>query len=235
MSKTMRNVVIAFTLLCVVVFVVFLIELLVLNSESRDPGVAETPAQVSVPPVNSGSASGNQTGSGAAGQAGNENSPGETNQTDESRPEPAGTKYEFPVSGDTTLVMYVNDELFLVDETELEDMVGVCIFEGSGNASLAIQNVYMPQGVDVYAESFLEENYDVQNAAVGGDEEIRNSQLHGVYTDGVKGENTYEVWIYSFQDAQVEGTGLAFILVYQNDMHMYALYEILDTLYVIEN
>lgn len=234
MSKTMRNVVIVFTLLCVVVFVVFLIELLVLNSENGDPGAQETPAQVSQPSGNPGAAAGNQTGSGA-GQAGNENKPGDTGQTDESRPEPAGTRYEFPVSGDTALVMYVNDELFLVEETELEDIVGVCTFEGSGNASLTIQNVYMPQGVDAFAESFLEENYDVQNAAVGGDEEIRNSQLHGVYTDGVKDENTYEVWIYSFQGAQVEGTGLAFILVYQNDMHMYALYEILNTLDVTDN
>jgi len=233
MSKTMRSAVIVFTMLCSIVLVVFLIQLLVINRGNGELNVPGPPEYVSPPTAGTGTGGPSNSGQTRpdAGQDGE--NPDNTNQPDDDRPPPVGKKYSFEMPDDMLLIVYADDELFSLSESDSEDVIGIFKFEGSGTATLTISFVYMREGVEEYATSFLENDFGIEDAVVGEDEFIRSSPLRGVSVIGEDNGNTYEVWFYRFPDAPVEDTGLAFILFYQNDMHKYNLYDIVDSLDII--
>lgn len=235
MSKIVKNGIIAFTMLCVVVLVVFLVELLVINSENEEGGEPE-PTHTSGTPANGGDATDpGQTNSQGTGQQGGESQGTDQDGQNDTRPEPEGTRRELAISAGMKLVVYSDDEMFEFSEPESEDIRGEFTFRGSGTAKLEIINIYMPQGVSAFATSFLSVNYEVDGSVNHGEQPIGKSHLSGLEVAGEKDGITYEAWILVFPDAEIEGTGLAIVASYQtsNEMNELNLYEIMDSLDII--
>jgi len=235
MGKMGKNLLIGFTLLCAIVFAVFVIELLVINSGSdrREEGGQQSAG--STPGGDTGPASGQQVIPGAVRPAEPGQSP-DAESPDGTLSPPPGTRFELEMPDDMMLIMYVDEELFSFDEVDSEDILGVFTYLGSGKAALQVRFAYMPQGAGAFAESFLDEFLDDGKITVGGEESIRYSQLHGIYVSGVGDGEMYEAWIYSFSGADVEDVGLVFVIHYQDslsewhDLQKNVLYEILNTL-----
>jgi len=226
-NKTVKNVVIGFTMLMIVVCAVFLIELMLLNRGGVDED-AVPPLVIASPPA---SPDGPSPGSGSQqGGASPSESPG---QPDDSRPQPSGRRYEMEMPGDTVLVAYAEEELFEYTVMDSEDVLSIFRFRGSGIATLEIRFAFMPDGVDAFAESFFEMNMEIEDSTVLGLQAIRSSSLRGVLVTATENGSTYEVWIYSFPGPELDGIGLAFVTYYQNDMQKYNLYDILNSLEII--
>lgn len=235
MNRIVKNGIIAFTMLCVVILVVFLVELLVINSENEGGGEPE-PTNSSGQPANSGDVSnpGQATSPGME-QPESGSQTGNQNGHDETRPEPEGTRRELTIFAGIKLVVYSNDEIFQFSEPELEDVRGVFTFKGSGAAKLEIISTYMPQGVSAYANSFLSLNYEVDGSTNQREQPIGDSPLSGIKVIGVEDDITYEAWILVFPDAEVDNAGLAIVASYQtgNEMNELNLYEVLASLDII--
>jgi len=230
MSKTVKNLIIAFTMVCVVVFAIFLIELMMLNRGNGEGSGPETNIPANPPATGGDPSAGGQTP--GTGQQGGAGEPDDPDSTDDTRPPPVGKRHELELPADLILVVYADDELFEFSQPESEDILGVFSFKGRGTAMLEIRFVFMPQGASEFAEGFLSDNYDIENAVVGVVEPIGDSQISGLFVEGTKDGTTFEVWIYSFPNPEVEGAGLAFVITYQNDTHMYNLNDILDSLHI---
>jgi len=232
MGKIGKNLLIGFTLICMIVFAVFVIELLVINSGSGRSPESEAPPSEGAIEDEPGASSGQQTVPGAVRPADPGQSP-DTDQLEGAEP-PPGTRFELEMPDDMILVMYVDEDLFSFNEMDSEDVLGVFTYLGSGKATLQIRFAYIPQGARVFAESFLNEFIGSGRSSVGDEDSIRYSQLHGVYVTGVGDGEIYEAWIYSFPGAEAENAGLAFVINYQDDqqkdLQKNVLYEILDTL-----
>ena len=233
MSKLLKNVIIAFTMLCVVVLIVFLVEMLIINGENSDGGEKAPTVSGSAPSGNLVNQGGGAPPSDTGGH-GNDGTTDEPPEPDVSRPPPSGKRHELEISSDRNLVVYADEELFSYEEAESEDVIGAFTFLGSGTASLEIRFVYMQQGVSAFVTNFLSMTYEIPGATVAGEEQIRNSPLSGIRVTGNKDIEIYEAWIHVFADAEVEGTGLALVINYENEMQKLNLYEILDSLDIIE-
>ena len=243
MSKTVKNILIIFTLLCLVVLVVFVIELIVINRESADSGgsgqalagttLDQTENSQDVPaetPTGGGSSS---IGSGTVN--GNSNSNSNNQQEGLGQPPaPTGKRYELVYSQTETLVIYADEELFEYDP-ELE-MAYKFTYKGEGTASLLISFTALPLGAQRHAENFLDGDLDGNESHVSGEGSIRRSSLSGVLVTGVKGAETYEAWIHSIPDGDSDPSndiGLAFVIQYSSDEQKNAIYTILDSLSLI--
>ena len=233
MNKTIKKVIVIFTILCALLLIVFSIELILLNRNAENGDARNGNAEPSLsgtPPPGNSSGNGNpgspETGSSgsAAGTEGTASAGGTA------PPTPAGARHERLMPDDANLVFYVDDELFEHTETELEDILDIFSFRGEGTAGLEISFVFMPIGVSAYADSFLEMNYNVGGTTVYGAESIKRSTLRGVFATGMRNETTYEAWIYTFSDPEFDNMGISFVIHFQNETQRSALYSILDSL-----
>jgi len=211
------------------VLIVFTIELILLN-RSVDDGDSE--------PALSGSAPDNADGNGDT-ETADASPPGTANNggpgtSAEAPPTPTGTMHVRLMPNDMDLVFYVDANLFEHTLTEQEDIIDVFSLRGDGTATLDIRFVFMPQGINSYADNFLEVDFGAQVSASQGEESIRRSPLRGVFASGTMNDTTYEAWIYRFADPELENLGLAFIINFQNETQRNALYAVLDSL-EIEN
>ena len=230
MSKTVKNLLLVFTLVCAIALVAFCIELFVLNSgagEEGGPALTETP-----PDGDGGSSAGTEsTPSGQAKPPPGTSSPGRTDPADTSPSRPPGKRYELAMLDNTKLVLYADKELF--EYSEPQDVIQFT-YTGEGSALLEIgYNWIPPQGVNALAERFLDGYLDGGESNVGGDGLIRHSQLNGVFISGVKGAETYEAWLHSSEDASFDDLVIYFIINYSSVEQRNALYSILDSLETI--
>ena len=230
MNKTIKRVIVVFTILCAVLLIVFSLELILINRDT-EKGNAE-PSQSGNQPVGNGSSSQGAEPSGTN-SPDTENSDGDTAPTGGSQPPPpppVGTRYERLMPDDSDLVFYVDGDYFNHTETELEDILDIFTYRGSGTAGLEIRFVFMPQGVSAYAENFLELNFGVADASVEGEETISRSRLRGTFASGTGNGTTYETWVYTFSNPEFDNLGVIFLINYQNETQRSALYTILDSL-----
>jgi len=230
MSKTVKNIIVGFTILCVIFLIVFSVELILINRE-RENGDGE--------PAMSGSQPAGNVNNGPATGENNTNQPAETQGQGNGEPvppaggappPPAGTLYERLMPDNMQLVFRVDGELFEHSDTEREDILDVFSYRGAGAAGLEMRFVFMPQGLSNYAENFLSANFNIEDSIVHGEEPIRRSQLRGVYISGGIGGTSYESWIYRFSGSELEDLGVMFIIYYQNETQRNALHTILDSL-----
>jgi len=244
MSKTIKNLLIFFTILCAFVFIIFSIELLVINRGDGDNGEPQAPPPSENSPAGNLKPPGQQTNGGGQAEnpdtSGNPDGSEDTNNPDGSETEPEGTRYSFAMPGDMDLILYVNDEWFEYTEPESEE--GICTFKymGTAPAALELRFVLLPQGADADEHEFLNEIIGSDNYTVGDEEPIRGSELTGVAVSGEKDGMAYEVWIHSFSSAGIDNAGVAFIISYQdstpqNNIPKNALYYTLDTIKMIES
>jgi len=221
MSNISKNLLLGLTLVCVIVLIVFCIQLIVLNR--------------GVDPADSGSviSSGSQDNEDPEGD-GEEESNGEdpngiggTTQVTP-RPMPQGTRRELMVTMESVLVVYSRDELFDFEHREIDWWF---TYTGGGNAKLEISYVMItPIGVAAHAETFLNNYTGGTEAEFTGEESIVGSELRGYHVTALSGGLRYEAWIHTLFDSDL---ALVFVISYENDQQRDALYEILSTLDMI--
>ena len=231
MSKTTKNLLIIFTLVCIIVFAVFCIELVMLNSSDDDEDDATGGSAISTNspvgttgPAPSGNSS-QQPKSNAAPPSGAAiESPGQ------SPVDRNGKRYEWMYSSTEILTFYVDDELFVhtqMDEGE------VFTYLDDENASLEVCLRGLPLGVEACANDILSGYLDDNEAFISGAGPIRRSDLTGLFGSGVNNGETFELWIHTIPDGDNDAfndLGIAFVIRYKNNDQKNALYAILDTL-----
>jgi len=241
MSTTIKNIIVAFTVVCAFAFAVFLIQLLVLNSgtDGDDKGS---------PPLNSVSSPDDETPSPwKPTTSGNTQPDAETasgspetsdgGDLEGSQPEPEGTLYSFEMPGGMALTLFVKEEtqeqqfsFIEPDDPDSEDELGTLDFNGNGKAALELRYVFVKESVREYAEESLDKYIESGGTSVLGETPIRGSGLRGVAVTGTLDRLTYEGWIYSFEDIGFNDVGFEIVIYYQNPLQQNALYDILDTL-----
>jgi len=227
MNRTGKALLLLLTFVCVIVLIIFCVELLLINRDNDDPAdsgptapAAETrPQEPDYPPPDDDNGNGDDDSYAPADEA----PPTEI-------PEPIGTQFLIPVPGpgNMALILYVYEELFEHREEELSD---IFTYTGAGNASLEIRMIQMQYGDDIFARDFLEESFDVPDSAVVGVRHVGTSPLEGILVMGQLDDEDFDVWIYS-----IPGTadlGLAFILRFENNIQRSALELIINTLYLV--
>ena len=230
MNKTMKNVISGFTLVCILVLLIFVIALIAVNRNGRNTD-SGGPATTNSPP----SGNTNTTRPPASGSP--SNTPGasskpspNTEKPKETPKAPTGKKYETLISvapQEQWLVFYADEELF--EHEELHD-AEILRYKGDGAAALEIiPALSILQGVEKTAAKYLDGYLDGKESFPGGLGPVKNSSLYGAYVSGVNGKTTYEAWICSVLENDKD-LGIAFVIYYNNKEQKDALYAILDTL-----
>ena len=224
MSKTVKNILMGFTLLCIIILVIFIIELIMANrnagdsirNESSSSASGNTPAETGQSPDETPlSLTSNDS------EAGENESP-----SPESPSQPTGKRYEMLISSNRKLVWYADEDLFERADMDSGEMFK---YKDGENASLEMTMVVIALGVEARAESILTGYLGGNESHVGGTGSIRRSSLDGVYVSGVNDDETFEAWIHDISDYN-PNRGIAFVIRYSNDEQKNALYAILDTL-----
>jgi len=225
MSKISKNLLLALTLVCAIVLIIFCVELIIINRGvepgEQGPGVSgqppeenEDPDPESEDPTEDPTENGDPDGT---------DDPG----IQVPRPPPQGTRRELPISttDDAKLVIYTKDELFDFTENELDWLI---TYTGGGNASLEIGFEFIStRAVADVIETFLN-NYTGGNDSVGsGEEVIKGSSLRGYHVSASVENGFYEAWIHNLPDSDF---ALVFVIFYQDDQQRDALYEVLGTM-----
>ena len=224
MSKAVKNLLLVFTLVCLIVLVVFTVELFLLNRNGGDVGEVG-------PQLSAGVSDDAATAPESPPPSPPDNTTEPTNTEEpptETPVRPVGRRYDMLVSSDRMLVWHVDEELF--EYTHMDSGVMFTYADDEG-ASLEICPAHIPYGAEERAETFLDGYLEGNESFVGGIGPIRNSELTGVFVSGVKDGETFEAWIYDIED-DLGDMGVAFIIRYWNDEQKNALYDILDSISV---
>jgi len=223
MSNISKNLLLGLTLVCVIILIVFCIQLIVLNRGADPAG--------SGPAISSGSQSGEEPGSEGEGEEEPNGESGEgsnVNAPPTPRPPPQGTRHTLNVTQQSQLIIYASEELFDFEERELDWWF---LYTGGGVATLEISYIVITaQGVAAHAESFLNNYTGGTEAEFTGEESIRGSELRGYHVSAMHGGEMYEAWIHTLLDSDM---ALVFVINYERDQQREALYEILSTLDMI--
>ena len=242
MNKTVKNIVIIFTLVSIVAVTVFSVELVLLNRDAggsengleplENAGISVIDIQPSLEPaVLEDPGLGDDNGQ-------HENSeqledPADPDETEDLPPLSPPIRHTMPMEIDEReLIVYANEELFDVSAGESYLLF---TFTGSGNASLEIAFDFItpPGGMEQLSLRFLTDYLDGGESTVVGYGGIRDSELNGVLVTGEKNGTTYEAWIHSLTGSNTDGMALVFVIDYQNDTQRDALYTVLDTVEMI--
>jgi len=218
MSNIPKNLLLALTLVCVIVLIVFCIQLIILNR--------------GVEPVEPGSAASGDAQQGDADPDADSEEPSDGEGGDERdviqvppRLPPQGIRRELGVTSNSRLVIYSKEELF---DFETRDFDWWFTYTGGGVATLEITFLMVgAQGVGAAAETFLNSYSGGTEASSGGEESIGGSQLRGYHVSAQHEAETYEAWVYTLLDSDL---ALVFVINYSNDQQKDALYEMLSTL-----
>ena len=235
MSGIVKKILLGFSLLCLIVLGVFCVQLYALNRDRGD-GV-EAGMQSSESPSDE-----NGTGSGAdkqvtdtgpppsASPSGNNGVSGDAGLPSKPAAPPTGKRYELPMPGALTLVLYADEGLFEHTMLELSDLF---TYTGDGTASLAIDFAFFSEGVEKFAESYLDGYAGSGGTSVGAKAAIRGSSLNGVFVSASKDGEIYEAWIHNFEGEEISDMGVVFVLHYRDNAQKSALYGVLDTLEIV--
>lgn len=239
MSRLIKNVLVVFTLLCMIVLVVFCIELIVVNwgSDSKELG-----PQLSVvtPDVNADKKdepviSDNEP-TGDTDPTNDTTQPAITDDNEnETLPEEekqlsTGKQYLLPMLDNVhTLSLVASEELF--DYSEQEDS-WFFTYKGEGKANMEVCFRIKPPQESILdcAKGFLELYLEGGEAKAKGEGQICNSTLVGAHASGSKDDDTYEAWMQSPLDGADRGRALLIVINYQTVEQRDAIYAIIDTL-----
>ena len=226
MSNIIKNLLLVLTLVCVIALVVFCIQLLIINRgvEPVKQGGTVSGGQQSGDEEPGSEDNGDETPSDVNGEGGiGENGYSDPNR-ETLRPPPAGTRNELKVASDSTLIIYVREELF---DFERGDTDWFFVYTGEGVATLEIRFTLVTGGIGPHAESFLNSYSGGENAVYNGAEQIRGSSMVGYNVSIQYGGEMYEAWIHEFEDRDI---ALVFVINYTTDQQRDALYEMLSTI-----
>ena len=241
MNKTLKNLITAFTVLCLIVFVVFCIQLLVINRDNRperDPVLSDvgtgTPSETESPPTDNVLTFDDPNGDDdwLTNDYPENNDDGFLLQTPTIPPPPNTERHAFPLEmGVAELVFYVDMELF--EFTNLGDGWHFSNLTG-GYSGLEITFVFVhPQGgVNAVADGFLHNYLDGADSVVMGERSIGSSQVRGIFVTGENDGETYSAWLRSHSDFGNDSLALVIVINYRNDAQRDLIYDILDTMHI---
>jgi hypothetical protein len=217
-----KNLYLALTFACVIALIVFIIQLIVLNTgvEPREPGQT-----VSGGPQGETDPDSDTDGEDPDDEGENGESEGEGPNQPIPRPPPQGTRREIRVAGDTNLVIYAREELFDFTVNELDWLFE---YTGVGAASLEISFIDVStRGITAEAEAFLNSRSGSSESVSGGELAIQGSGIIGYQVSVRHAGISYEAWIHDMENTDL---ALVFLINYQNDEQRDALYEVLSTM-----
>ena len=235
MNKTVKNLVIVFTLICSILLVVFCIELFLLNRNAGD-GVGTGQAASDSSPTESGT-SGTDAETADTGlsdgtePSGDQDQSTNSNQPTEAREPPEGTLQKLLMHQNLELTFYADEDYF---EHSLLPDGHLYTYDDGGNATLEIGFAFLPpHGVEAYAMTFLDNYLDGGESTVVGEGPIRASTLRGIYVTGSKNGETYEGWVQGLSEIGINDLILVLVINYSNDEQRDALHSWLDTMEMV--
>ena len=212
MNKTLRILIMFFTVVCLVVLVVFCVEL-ILQNRGVERGVIQAPAEIEDDPDEQ-----------PPDYDGDEEEP-----LEDEIPEPLLDRFAIPMpGGEFILGMYVDMDRFGHNSGEILDWF---VYMGGGaTAFLEIHMVQIPEDSENYAIEFMEGRFDVQGVP---DEDythtrISNSGLSGMYALADYEGTRFETWILAIPNTP--NFGVAITISYRDYEQLLALEAILDTM-----
>ena len=219
MSKAVKNLLLSFTLVSIIILIIFVIELVIVNREAKDDGNSRTSVSNNTPA---------ETEENSAGTplllTNNATAPAERESPSSESHQPTGTQCKLQYSISESLILYYDEELF-EHNSELE-MADEFTYKDGQSASLMILFKAIPLGAKKTAESVLDGYLDGNVSDIGSEGPIGRSALTGEYVTGVNNGETFEAWVHTVSD----NIGRVFIVRYSDDEQKNALYAILDTL-----
>ena len=239
MSRLIKNVLVVFTLICVIFLVIFCIELIIVNwgsdSKGQEPQIAVISPdgkggktdEPDIPDVNPG---GDQHSDDVpespdvTGDNVDDTEQAENNRVSKSK------HYLIPMLDDIHILeLFADEELFSYSEGESQWKF---TYMGGGKAELEVASDFIspPGGIDAVAKIFLDNYLNGGKTKVGGKKQIGGSTLQGVFVYGDNNGETYEAWIHGPLNGSETGTAVVFIVNYENEAQKTAIYAILDTL-----
>jgi len=217
MSNLTKNLLLALSLVCAIVLIVFCIQLIVINRgvEPADSG--------SVISGGSGQEDGEDGDSDIGGEDVINSEDGITGAPLTPRPLPQGIRREILVTPDSWLVVYAGEELFTFEEGNRD---WIFTYSAGGEATLEITFILITmQGVEAHAVAFLGDE-----AEFLGETSIADSLLRGYHVMAHQGTETVEAWIHTLEGSDLS---LVFVINYENNEQKEALYEVLSTLEIV--
>jgi len=222
MGSISKKLFLALSLVCVIGIIVFLIQLIVINSgvEPRQPN-SNISGGSSSGQENAGSGTGESPGN--SGEGSNTEGNGASQPT--IRPPPQGQRNEIMVDTNTMLVLYARTELFSLVRNDFD---WVFQYTAGGIAGLNISFTFIsPQNAATEAETFLNRHTNGTGADYKGDLYVLDTSVRAYHVTTADAGVTYEAWLH-----QMPGSDLALALVinYSNTEQRDALYEVLGTI-----
>ena len=234
MSKMGKNLLIGFTILCVAVFVVFCIELIILNSEkdnSRGEAVSGDSLQETGDPPDATQTSDTADPSGESQPPGSGQPDGDGRQ-DETRPIPKGRSHTLPMPLSKELVLYADEADFIFsDDLGTEERLAMFTYSDGGESSLEIRfGSVTLEGPDALANDIIGDYPGGVQITRTGDGPILRSSLNAVSYLGKDDDVTYEICIHNVIESDTDSLAVVFIIHYRDNSQRDAIYAILETM-----
>ena len=225
MSNTVKKATLIFTLLCVLVVIVFSVELVLLNRGRENTGLAALEPPHASNPHEDEPTQPNQPPPEEPPENGGEEPPEQTEPTE------VLTRVELELVSDSAIIIYIDEEMF--ENTALDLTWLFSHTEEESEASLEISLIYMSHGAEAYARSVLDGYLEGGTSNFVGERDIASSNSRGFYAVGRKDTETYAAWIIALNSVEGNNLGVAIIINYSNNDHRDMLYSVLDTLEII--
>ena len=233
MSKTLKNIVSVFTLICVIIFLVFCMQLFMLNrNNDSEPNrvISNNNAQTSddgLEPDDNHDINLND----GIGPLPNPNDDLFQPAAPITPPQNT-TRQSFLLSpGVAELVYYVDLELFeRIDQGE--SLLYKYTADGTAELEISFYFIHPQGGVNALADNFLSNYLDGAEEIIEAEQRIGQSQVRGVFVTGQSNDQTYSAWLRSLADLDVASMALVIFINYHTDLQRDMLYDILDTLHI---
>ena len=228
MNNITKNLLLGLTLVCIIAIIVFCIQLIVINRGVTpvEPGTTIS-GGTQQPAGETGSDSDEGDEDASQGEDRDDGSDDEEAPPLQNtpRPPPSGARRSFPVTSNSRLIVYSNDDLFDFVQGDL-DWWFLYIGEGEATLEIAFEMV-TTQGIAAHAETFLINYSGSESSQFNGEEIIQGSALRGYHVSANVARGTYEAWLHNLEGSDL---ALVFVIFYENEMQKNALYEILSSL-----
>jgi len=221
MNNLLKNSLLALTFICIVVLIVFCIQLIVINSgvEPVSPGGVF---------IGESAQDGDSTDDYDDEEADyDDTQPDDNEPFDPWRPQQIGERHEILITENSRLIAYADENLFEFAEDGFEWTFN---YIAGGAAALEIGYVLVTiHGIEASAIEFLNEYSGSQGSMFTGEMTIPGTTLTGYHVSTHHLGRTYEAWIQNLLDSDVS---LVFILTYENATQRDALYQVLGSIHI---
>ncbi|MCL2391567.1 MAG: hypothetical protein FWC66_03025 [Oscillospiraceae bacterium] len=237
MTRTVKNIVMVFTLIAAIFLVIFCVELIIVNRETTENG-SEPTVSADTPDENGEDGMSEENGYFDSLEDWYLNGFGEEDGEfgEIIIPAPRGeTRFEMPtLLDDLTLIAYADEGFFNFFEGEYNWLFA---YASEGEASLQISfDLITHEGIRALAGRVLLRHLDDGGQSrVLGERNVGASDIRGYAVISEAEDRTIEAWVHSLTGSPTEAIAVVFLITYENEDQREALFEILDTLEIISD